>query len=65
MAITAMHKTAKLKQDAKPKAEAIINNGYVDDICDSAGNINDAKTLISLMLMRYLRQVDLRLRSGY
>ena len=48
MAITAMHKTAKLKQDVKPKAaEAIINNAYVDDICDSAGNANDAKTLIS------------------
>ena len=48
MAITAMHKTAKLKQDAKPKgAEAIINNAYVDDICDSAGNANDSKTLIS------------------
>ena len=48
MAITAMHKTAKLKQDAKPKAaEAIINNAYVDDICDSAGNASEAKTLIS------------------
>ena len=48
MAITAMHMTAKLKQDAKPKAaEAIINNAYVDDICDSAGNASEAKTLIS------------------
>ena len=48
IAITAMHKTAKLKQEVKLKAtEAIVNNAYVDDICDSAGNANDAKTLIS------------------
>lgn len=48
MAITAMRKTAKLKQDDKPKAaEAIINNAYVDDICDSVNNENEAKSLIS------------------
>ena len=48
MAITVMHKTAKLKQDDKPKAaEAIINNAYVDDICDSVNNENEAKSLIS------------------
>ena len=48
MAITAMRKTAKLKQDVKPKAaEAIINNAYVDDMCDSAGDSNEAKLLIS------------------
>ena len=48
MTITAMHKTAKLKQDAKPKAaETIINDAYVDYIYDSADNANYAKTLIS------------------
>ncbi|KAL9964667.1 hypothetical protein ACROYT_G028342 [Oculina patagonica] len=48
MAITAMRKTAKLKQEDKPKAaEAIINSAYVDDICDSANNENEAKSLIS------------------
>ena len=48
MAITAMRKTAKLEQDVKPKAaEAIINNAYVDDICDSTPSASEAKTLIS------------------
>ena len=48
MAITAMRKTAKLKQDDKPKAaEAIINNAYVDDIRDSVNHENEAKSLIS------------------
>ena len=48
MAITAMRKTAKLNQDAKPKAaKAILNNAYVDDICDSAVDPNEAKTLIA------------------
>ena len=48
MAITAMRKTAKLKQDVKPKtAEAILDNAYVDDICDSVISSNEAKTLIS------------------
>ena len=46
MAITTMRKTAKLMQDIKPKAaEAIINNAYVDDICDSAVNAYEAKKL--------------------
>ena len=48
MAITAMRKTAKLMQDVKPKAaKTIINNAYVDDICDSAVNAYEAKTLTS------------------
>ncbi|XP_068697211.1 uncharacterized protein [Montipora foliosa] len=48
MAITAMRKTAKLNQDAKPKAaKAILNNAYVDDMCDSAVDPNEAKTLIA------------------
>ena len=48
MAITAMRKTAKLMQDVKPKAaKTIINNAYVDDICDSAVNTYEAKTLTS------------------
>ena len=46
MAITAMRKTAKMKQDEKPEAaEAIIKNAYVDDICDSVANANEAKNL--------------------
>ena len=46
MAITAMRKTAKMKQDEKPEAaEAIIKNAYVDDICDSVANANEAKKL--------------------
>ena len=48
MAITAMRKTAKLKQDVKPKAaKAIINNAYVDDICESTPSASEAETLIS------------------
>ena len=48
MAITAMQKTAKLNQDAKPKAaKAVLNNAYVDDICDSAVDPNEAKMLIA------------------
>ncbi|XP_068674500.1 uncharacterized protein [Montipora foliosa] len=48
MAITAMQKTAKLNQDAKPKAaKAVLNNTYVDDICDSAVDPNEAKMLIA------------------
>ena len=42
-----MCKTGKLKQDVKPKAgEAIINNAYVDDICNSTPSTSKAKTLI-------------------
>ena len=48
MAITGMHKTAKLNQDAKTKAaKANFNNTYVDDICDSAVDPNEAKMLIA------------------
>lgn len=43
-----MRKTAKLMQDVKPKAaKTLMNNTYVDDICDSAVNAYEAKTLIS------------------
>ena len=46
MAITAMRKTAKMKEEEKPKAaEAILKNAYVDDICDSVKNAEEAKVL--------------------
>lgn len=39
---------AKLKQEVKPKApEAIIDDTYVDDICDSIVNSYEAKMLTS------------------
>lgn len=42
-----MYKIVKLKQDVKLKVvEVIINNVYVDDICDFVGNVNDVKMLI-------------------
>ena len=35
-------------QDVKPKAaKTLMNNTYVDDICDSAVNAYEAKTLTS------------------
>ena len=41
-------KMAKLKQEVKPKApEAIIDDTYVDDICDSIVNSYEAKMLTS------------------
>ena len=46
MAITAMRKTAKMKEEEKPRgAEAILKNAYVDDICDSVKNAKEAKAL--------------------
>ena len=46
MAITAMRKTAKMKEEEKPKAaETILKNAYVDDICDSVKNAEEAKVL--------------------
>lgn len=40
MAITAMRKTAKMKEEDKPKAaEAILKNTYADDICYSVKNV--------------------------
>ena len=48
MATVAMHKTAELKEDSKPKAaEAIKENTYMDDVCDSQASVADAKELIS------------------
>ena len=45
MAITAMRKTAEMNKESNPKAaEAIIKNAYVDDICDSVKNVEDAKS---------------------
>lgn len=39
MAITAMCKTAKMKEEEKLKAaEDILKNAYVDNICDSVKN---------------------------
>ena len=44
MAITAMRKTAETSKESNPKAaEAIIKNAYVDDICDSVQNVEEAK----------------------
>ena len=48
MAITAMRKTAKVKEEEKPRAaEAILKNAYVDDICDSVNNEQEANVLMS------------------
>lgn len=48
MATVAMHKTAELKEEMKPKAaEAIKKNTYMDDICDSQASIQEARTLTS------------------
>ena len=48
MATTAMRKTAKMKEEEKPRAaEAILKNAYVDDICDSVNNEHEANVLIS------------------
>ncbi|XP_068671013.1 uncharacterized protein [Montipora capricornis] len=45
MAITAMRKTAEMNKESNPKAtEAIIKNAYVDDICDSVQNVEEAKS---------------------
>ena len=44
MAITATRKTAKMKEEEKPKAaESISKNAYVDDKCDSVKNAEEAK----------------------
>lgn len=46
MAITGMRKTAKMKEEEKPKAaETILKNAYVDDICDSVKNTEETKVL--------------------
>ena len=46
MAITAMRKTAEMNKESNPKAaEAIIKNAYVDDICDSVQNVEEAKAM--------------------
>ena len=48
MATAAMRKTATLKEDTKPRAaEAIKDNAYVDDICDSVCTVDEAKVLTS------------------
>ena len=48
MATTAMRKTASLKKDTKPRAaEPIVKNAYVDDICDSACTVEEARGLAS------------------
>ena len=48
MATVAMHKTAELKEDSKPKAaEAIKKNTCMDDVCDSQASAAEAKELIS------------------
>lgn len=46
MAITTMRKTAKMREEEKPKAaEAIFKNAYADDICDSVTNAEEARVL--------------------
>ena len=48
MAIVALHKTAKLKEEEEPIAAlAIIKNTYMDEICDSVNSIVEANKLIS------------------
>ena len=48
MAITAMRKTAKMKDEEKPRAaEAILKHACVDDICDSVNDEHEARTLMS------------------
>ncbi len=48
MATVALRKTAELKEETKPKAaNAIENNTYVDDICDSQSSVEAAKELTS------------------
>ena len=48
MAITAMRKSANMKKEEKPRAtQAILKNAYVDDICDSVNNVQEAKALMS------------------
>ena len=48
MAIVALHKTAKLKEEDEPNAaETIIKNTYMDDICDSVNSVAEANKLMS------------------
>ena len=48
MAITAMRKTAKMNEEEKPKAaETILKNAYVDDLCDSVKNAEEAMQSIN------------------
>jgi hypothetical protein len=47
-ATVAMYKTVELREVRKPKAtEAIKENTYMDDVCDSQASVADAKELIS------------------
>ena len=40
MAIVALHKTAKLKEEEEPKAtQAIIQNTHIDNFCDSVNSV--------------------------
>ena len=47
MATVAMHKTAKMQEESKPKAAEAIKNTYMDDVCDSQPTLEAAKELIS------------------
>ena len=41
-----MRKTAQMKEEEKPKAAAaILKNAYVDDICGSVKNAEEAKVI--------------------
>ena len=43
MAITAMRKTGKMKEEEKAMAaEPILKNAYVDEMCDSVKNAEEA-----------------------
>ena len=48
MAIMAMQKTAKMNKERNPKAaKTITKNAYVNDICDSVQNVEEAKAMTS------------------
>ena len=48
MAIMAMQKTAEMNKERNPKAaETITKNAYVNDICDSVQNVEEANTMTS------------------
>ena len=64
MAITAMGKTAKMKEEEKEKAtKAILKKTYVEDIWDSVKSAEEAKVLTK-EVAEILESVVSMLRSG-
>ena len=48
MAIVALHKKAKLKEEGEPtSAESIMKNTYMDDICDAVNSVAEVNELMS------------------